>query len=152
MIEISDSYKKVNYIMPIFAIKTLPLDGNVDVAKILKKLGNELAEILGIGLNRLVIKWEYIPANNFLFNGEVSGIQEKSSHHPFVYVSAVREWSESVKHEIVKVFIECMGDELEIEQDNICIIFKSLVPGELFVSGNFIRVPEIKEGNKEELL
>ncbi len=128
--------------MPICTIKTLPLGEQIEVAGILKQLGNKLSIDLGIDLSKLVVKWEYIPADHFLFNGEVTGKQEKSTHHPFVYFSATRKWSEQVKHKKVTTLVECLSDGLAIEPDNICIIFNSIAPGELFVSGNFIGAAE----------
>ncbi len=124
--------------MPLFTIKTLPLNKAVDVPQILKGLGNKLSDVLNLNLNRVVIKWEYIPANHFLFNGKVTKVQERNTHHPFVEVSAVKKLSGDMRKSMVETIVENLSDELDIQPDNICIIINTLAQGELFVSGNFV--------------
>ncbi|MCD4676967.1 MAG: hypothetical protein K8S18_13370 [Desulfobacula sp.] len=125
--------------MPKISIKTLPLNKAVDIPQVLKNLGNKLSKVLDISLNRLVILWEQIPANQFLFNGQVTGTQKKSSHHPIVEVTAVEGMPRNLEKKMVHTIARTLSHELAIDLNNICVVLNTLAPGKLFVSGKFIK-------------
>ncbi len=125
--------------MPKISIKTLPLNKAIDIPQVLKNLGNKLSKVLDISLNRLVILWEQIPANQFLYNGQVTGTQEKSSHHPIVEVTAVEGMPRNLEKQMVQTIAGTLSHELAIDLNNICVVLNTLAPGKLFVSGKFIK-------------
>ncbi len=124
--------------MPKISIKTLPLDESIDTQQILIRLGNELSKALGIDLNRLVILWEYIRANQFLFNGQVTSVQEKSTHHPIVEITAVVGMPRNLEEKMVHTIVRMLSQELTIDEHNICVVLNTLAPRKLFVFGKFV--------------
>ena len=125
--------------MPKSSIKTLPLNKAIDIPQVLKNLGNKLSKVLDISLNRLVILWEQIPANQFLYNGQVTGTQEKSSHHPIVEVTSFEGMPRNLEKQMVQTIAGTLSHELAIDLNNICVVLNTLAPGKLFVSGKFIK-------------
>ena len=123
--------------MPKITIKTLPLDESVDIPEVLKKLGNALTDVLNICQSQLVILWEQISANQFLFNGQVTDVQEKSTHHPIVEVTYVEGMPGELEKKMIHTIVRILSHELDVDPDNICVVLNTLAPGKLFVSGEF---------------
>lgn len=123
--------------MPKITIKTLPLDESVDIPKVLKKLGNDLADTLNICQSQIVILWEQILPNQFLFNGQVADVQKKSTHHPIVEITYVEGMPGELEKKIVRTIVRILSHELEVDSDNICVVLNTLKPGKLFVAGKF---------------
>ena len=123
--------------MPKIIIKTLPSDESVDIPEVLKKLGNDLADTLNICQSQIVILWEQILPNQFLFNGQVTDVQKKSTHHPIVEITYIEGMPREVEKKIVRTIVSILSHELEVDSDNICVVLNTLKPGKLFVSGKF---------------
>ena len=94
--------------MPKITIKTLPLNKSIDIPQVLKKLGNDLADV-----------------------------QKKSTHHPIVEVAYVEGMSGELEKKMVQTIVRILNNELEVDSDNICVVLNTLKPGKLFVSGKF---------------
>jgi len=123
--------------MPKITIKTLPLNESINIPEVLKKLGNGLADTLNICQNQLVILWESILANQFLFNGQVTDVQKKSTHHPIVEITYVEGMPRKLEESMVKTIVGTLSHELKVDSDNIFVVLNSLKPGKLFVAGKF---------------
>jgi len=123
--------------MPKISIKTLPLDPSIDIPGVLKKLGTDLAHTLNIGLNQLVILWEPISSNRFLFDGELADVQPESSHHPVVEITAIKGMPRDMEKKMVLALVRILSRELGIDDTNVCVVVNTLAPGRLFVSGAF---------------
>lgn len=123
--------------MPKISIKTLPLDPSIDIPGVLKMLGTGLAHTLNIGLDQLVILWEPISSNRFLFHGELACTQPESSHHPVVEITAIKGMPRDMEKKMVLTLVRILSRELGIDDTNVCVVVNTLVPGKLFVSGAF---------------
>jgi len=123
--------------MPRIVIKTLPLDKGLDVPTILKILGNDLAAALDLHPRQMAILWEPILADHFLFDGEVTQVQEKSTHHPIVDITLVQGMPEALEKQMVQTIAQTLSRALAIDYKNICVVINTLAPGKLFVAGEF---------------
>ena len=123
--------------MPKITIKTLPLDESIDIPEILKKTGNALANILNVCQSQIVILWEQISANQFLFNGQVTSIQKRSTHHPIVEVTYIEDMPRLLEEKMVHGLVKTLSCELKVDSNNICVVLNVLKSGNLFVSGKF---------------
>ncbi len=123
--------------MPKITIKTLPLHKHVDIPRVLKKLGDNLAYVLNIPLNRIVIIWEKILPDHFLFNGRTAKSQERSTHHPIVEVTIIKGMPAKLIKIMVITLVRDLSFGLKIDYDNICVILNTLEPEQLFVNGDF---------------
>jgi phenylpyruvate tautomerase PptA (4-oxalocrotonate tautomerase family) len=123
--------------MPKITIKTLPLNESINIPQVLKILGDDLADSLDICQSQIVILWEQILANQFLFNGQLTDVQEKSTHHPIVEVTYVEGMPGQLEKKMVHSLVKILSYELKIDSNNICVVLNTLKPGNLFVSGKF---------------
>ena len=124
--------------MPRIVIKTLPLTETADIPLILKKLGSDLSRELDLDPARIVITWEIIPANQFVFNGDLSEIQATSTHHPMVDITMVGGRSEAFETVLVTTIAKTISRELAVDFENVCVVINNLPPAKLFVAGRFV--------------
>jgi phenylpyruvate tautomerase PptA (4-oxalocrotonate tautomerase family) len=125
--------------MPKISIQTLPLDDKIEIPQVLKRLGKELSRALNISPKRLAILWDYIKPDHFLFNGELARTQEKKTHHPIVDVTAVRGMPAHLEVKMISTIVCTLSRELQVDEDNICVVINTLAPGKLFVAGRFVK-------------
>ncbi|MCP4020920.1 MAG: hypothetical protein GY729_03685 [Desulfobacteraceae bacterium] len=137
--------------MPKITIKTLPLDSGIDIQHILKTLGHQLSHSLDIGLDRLIILWEIIGANQFLFHGKVTDVQPEKTHHPIVEITAVQGMPRSLEEKMVETIAQTLSNELLVDFNNICVSINTLAPGKLFVVGRFVKGSAAKKARKTHL-
>lgn len=127
--------------MPKILIKSLPLGKSFDILVVLKKLGNDLAETMDIELDQMVLLYEEISANHFLFKGKTADTLQKSTHHPMVEVTAVKGMPEHIEKQMVLTIAHTLSRELAVDFTNICVTVNNLEPGKLFVFGKFKEQP-----------
>ncbi len=123
--------------MPKITIKTLPLDDSIKIPRVLKRVGDKVTKALNISKEQLVIIWEPLTANYFLFNGQLADAQQQSTHHPLVEITAIRGMPEDTEKRLVHTMADVLAHELSVDFNNICVIINTLAPGKLFVSGKF---------------
>lgn len=125
-------------IMPIIQIKSLPFRKTIDQTKILKEIGNRVSQASGIPINRLVIYWEDIKPNSYIFDGEFSEFTKEDSHHPIVYISCLEGKPEEQEESIISTVAKVLSEELSINKENVAVIFNRIHSRRLFVKGDFI--------------
>ncbi len=125
--------------MPKITIKTLPLDNAIIIPEVLTRLGKSLSRALDISPDRLVILWDHIKANHFLFNGKLASIQTEHTHHPIIEIMAVEGMPRDLEKKMIHTIVENLSRELSIDVNNFCVCINTLAPGKLFVFGRFIK-------------
>ncbi len=123
--------------MPRILIRSLPSEGAIDIPSILKKLGQRLCKALDLPISRVTITWEIIPDSQFLFNGETAEFQPRSTHHPMADVTIVEGFSEFFKQTLAETITHTLGEELDIDVQNVCVVIHPLPKGNLFLTGEF---------------
>lgn len=123
--------------MPKITIKSLPVQPGINISNLLKRLGSKLSLALDIPLNRLVILWEFILPNQFLFNGQTAIDQAESTHPPIVEITALEGMPKEREITMVQTIARELTGELSIDPDNICMVIHSVQPDRLFIAGNF---------------
>jgi phenylpyruvate tautomerase PptA (4-oxalocrotonate tautomerase family) len=123
--------------MPKITIKTLPVQPEIHIPDLLKRLGNQLSKTLDLPLNRLVILWEFILPNQFLFNGQVAPNQPGSTHHPIVEITALTGMSKEREIKMAQTIAREITCGLSIDPENICMVIRPVQPDRLLVTGKF---------------
>ena len=124
--------------MPIIEIKSLPSKKTMDKAKILKEIGKKVSMASGIPINRIIIYWDFIKPNNYMFNGEFSEFTKENSHHPIVYVSCLEGKPKEQEEAIISTIARVLSEELSIDKKNVAVVFNRIGSRRLFVKGDFI--------------
>lgn len=130
--------------MPKITIKTLPVQAGADIPGLLKKLGHTLSAALDLPLKRLVILWEIILPNHFLFDGRLAPSQPFSTHHPIVEIAALEGMPREMEKQMVQTIAQQLAQGLSIDSDNICLVITPIQTGNLFVSGKSPEKPPEK--------
>lgn len=124
--------------MPIIQIRSLPLRKTIDQTKILKEIGNKVSQTSGIPISRLIIYWDHIKPNSYIFNGEFSEFTEEDSHHPIVYISCLEGKPKEQEEAIISTIAKVLSEELCINKDNVAVVFNKIPSRRLFVKGDFV--------------
>lgn len=139
--------------MPRVVIKTLPLGDSVHVPDVILHLGRVLEKEIGLQPYEFVIVWDTIPANCFLFNGELAGSQPESTHYPMIDVTALDGMPRAREKAITRTLVSAISQQLNVRPDNVCVTFNFLKSGRLFVAGDFkkakmsVKSPTTKPGD-----
>lgn len=100
-----------------------------------------MAETVDIGIDQMVLLYEVISANHFLFKGKTADSLREKTHHPLVEITAVKGMPQHIEKQMVLSIAGTLSRELAIDFKNICVTVNTLDPGKLFVFGKFKEQP-----------
>lgn len=124
--------------MPIIEINSLPLKGEKNKSKVLKKIVEEISQTSAISKERLVVYWKTIEPNSYIFNDGFSEFTNEDSHHPVVYLSCLEGKPIEQEEAIIRTIAEALSQELSINKENVAVIYNRIQSRKLFVRGDFI--------------
>jgi len=124
--------------MPVISIKSLPLENDVNIPEILKKLNTETAKAIGYETRHIWSYWEFLAPHHYSVGENTSDKTTNEGYSPIVNVISFEGKPKEHIENMLKTIARVLSSELKIDIGNIFITYTEASSGRVFDGSNIV--------------